>query len=44
MPPDTAQEVDHVAISDVTSIEESTLLQRILTSQPFWVTVALVIV
>ncbi len=44
MPPDTAQEVDHVAISDVTGIEERSLLQRVLTSQPFWVTVALIIV
>ena len=44
MPPDIAQEIDHVAISDVTDIEERTLAQRILTSQPFWVTVALIAV
>ena len=44
MPPDTTKEVDHAAISDVTGIEEHTLLKRIITSQPFWVTVTLIIV
>ena len=44
MPPDTAQDAGHAAISDVTGIEERTIVQRILTSQPFWVTVALIIV
>jgi len=44
MPPDTAQEAGHAAISDVTGIEESTLLQKVLRSQPFWVTIALLAV
>jgi len=44
MPPDTTQEAGHAAISDVTGIEESTLLQKVLRSQPFWVTIALLAV
>jgi ribose transport system permease protein len=36
-------ETSHAAISDVASIKEQTLLQRVLASQPFWVAVALVI-
>jgi ribose transport system permease protein len=31
----------HASISDVTGIEERTLAQKLFTSQPFWVTVAL---
>lgn len=41
MPPEAAQNMDHAAISDVTGIEERTVLQRVLRSQPFWVTVVL---
>ena len=44
MPPEAQQDANHAAISDVTGIEERTILQRVLTSQPFWVTVALVLV
>lgn len=44
MPPEAAETAGHAAISDVTGIEEKTLLQRVLSSQPFWVTVVLVIV
>jgi ribose transport system permease protein len=33
----------HAAISDVVGIKEQTLLKRALTSQPFWVTVALLV-
>ena len=43
MPPDTAREAGHAAISDVTGIEEKSLFKRLMTSQPFWVTVALVL-
>ena len=31
-----------VSISDVTGIEESTIFQRVIRSQPFWVTMALI--
>ena len=48
MPPDAAatssaaaEPKDHAAIGDVTGIEEKSLAQRILSSQPFWVTIAL---
>jgi ribose transport system permease protein len=41
MPLDTAG--GHAKISDVTGIAERTLRQKILTSQPFWVTVALLV-
>jgi ribose transport system permease protein len=34
---------DHVAISDVVGIKEQSLLQKMLSSQPFWVTVALLV-
>lgn len=37
------RKIDHAAISDVTGIEESTTLQKLLRSQPFWVTIALLI-
>jgi len=45
LPPDTAQpaQTGHAAIADVVKIKEQTLLQRVYTSQPFWVTVALLI-
>ena len=43
MQPETASptESGHAAIADVAKIKEQSLLQRILASQPFWVTVAL---
>jgi ribose transport system permease protein len=44
--PDTAtahSAADHAHISDVSDLRESTWLRGILTSQPFWVTVALLI-
>jgi ribose transport system permease protein len=44
MPPETTKRAGQVDISDVTGIEESTILQRILRSQPFWVTVALIMI
>ncbi len=48
MPPDTAldtiEDAGPVAIGDIAGLEEQTFLQKILTSQPFWVTVALVVV
>lgn len=44
MPPDMVKSTDHVAISDVTGIEERTIFQKLLTSQPFWVTVAMLFV
>ena len=34
-------ESDHAAISDVVGVKEQTLFKRAVTSQPFWVTVAL---
>jgi ribose transport system permease protein len=34
---------DHAHIADVADLRESTLLRAVLTSQPFWVTVALLI-
>lgn len=37
-----AQNIDHARISDVTEIEERTGLQKLVRSQPFWVTVALI--
>ena len=40
MPLDTA---GHAKISDVTGIAERTLRQKVLASQPFWVTVALLV-
>ncbi len=45
MPPDQAKaaEAGHAAITDVVGIKEQTLVQRVLASQPFWVTVALAI-
>jgi ribose transport system permease protein len=36
-----AIEPDHAAVSDVVSVKEQTLLKQIVSSQPFWVTVAL---
>lgn len=43
MKPETATpaESGHAALADVAKIKEQSLLQRILASQPFWVTVAL---
>ncbi|MFN4142138.1 ABC transporter permease [Aestuariivirga sp.] len=43
MQPDTASapQSGHAAISDVVKIKEQTLLQRVFSSQAFWVTVAL---
>jgi ribose transport system permease protein len=45
VPPDTATpaEAGHAAIADVAKIKEQTLLQRVFSSQPFWVTVALLL-
>lgn len=42
MPPD-APGTGSVKISDVTGIEERTLWQKVRTSQPFWVTVAMLL-
>jgi ribose transport system permease protein len=42
MPLDTAGP-DHARIADVTGISERSIRQKILASQPFWVTVALVV-
>ena len=43
MPPEKAKpaETDHAAISEVVGIKEQTVLQRVLASQAFWVSVAL---
>jgi ribose transport system permease protein len=46
MPPevlDAKQTADHARISDVTGISERTVLQQLVKSQPFWVTLALVV-
>lgn len=43
MPPEAQQSVNHAAISDVRDIEERTFLQRMITSQSFWVTVVLLL-
>lgn len=45
MQPDAAEtaEPGHAAISEVASISEQTWVQRVLSSQPFWVAVALAI-
>jgi ribose transport system permease protein len=45
VPPDKAPvaETSHAMIADVASIKEQTLLQRMLSSQAFWVTVALAV-
>jgi ribose transport system permease protein len=40
MPPEAA--VDHARISDITGLAERSLAKKVLSSQPFWVTVALV--
>jgi ribose transport system permease protein len=40
---EAAAETGHAAISDVVEIKEQTTLQHALTSQPFWVTIALVV-
>jgi ribose transport system permease protein len=42
-PESASAPVDHAAISEVSQIKEKTLLQSVLTGQPFWVTVALLI-
>jgi ribose transport system permease protein len=43
VPPDQEMTVEggHAAVSDVVGVKEQTLLKRAITSQPFWVTVAL---
>lgn len=41
--PETPAGSGHAAIADVAKIKEQTLLQRVLSSQPFWVTVALLL-
>jgi ribose transport system permease protein len=41
VPPETAQ-AGHAAIGDVVKIKEQTLWQKIVASQPFWVTIALI--
>ena len=38
-----ATETGHAAISDVVAIKEQTWLQRIYTSQPFWIAIALIV-
>ena len=47
MPPEddtrATDRTGHAAIGDMTSVEERGLVQKLLASQPFWVTVALVI-
>ncbi len=42
-PTESAAETGHAAISDVAENKEKTAAQRVLSSQPFWVTVALFI-
>ena len=43
MPPDVPAPSSSVAISDVTGIEESGFLQRIVGTQAFWVTIAAIV-
>ena len=45
MPPEIAEasEISHARISDVTGISERSWTRKILASQPFWVTVALLV-
>jgi ribose transport system permease protein len=46
MPPDVgaeAAETDHARVSDVTGSTERTLLQKLIASQAFWVTIAVLI-
>lgn len=43
MPPESTPAKDHAAISDISEIEERSFSQRVLTSQSFWVTIALLI-
>jgi ribose transport system permease protein len=45
MPPEatTARSAGHADISEVTGIAEKSLLQKVVASQPFWVTVALIV-
>ncbi len=38
-----AAETGHAAISDVVEIKEQTWLQRVFTSQPFWIAIALIV-
>ena len=44
MPPEAEKDAGHAEIGEVTGIEERTFFQRILSSQPFWVTVALIVI
>jgi len=41
--PETTSSAGHAAISDVVKIKEQTVFQRVVASQPFWVTVALLL-
>jgi ribose transport system permease protein len=41
--PVPAKETTHAALGEVTKIREQTLIQKIVASQPFWVTVALLV-
>jgi ribose transport system permease protein len=45
VPPDQEMTIEsgHAAVSDVVGVKEQTLFKRFVTSQPFWVTVALFI-
>jgi ribose transport system permease protein len=37
-----AAETGHAVISDMAQVKEQTFLQRVFTSQPFWITIALI--
>ena len=41
--PEKSKDTEHAAVSEVVGIKEQTLFQRLIASQPFWVSVALVI-
>jgi ribose transport system permease protein len=38
-----AAAADHAAIADVVGIKEQTIVQRVIASQPFWVTIAFIV-
>ncbi len=40
---DGKDKIDHARISDVTGTAERTVLQGLVKSQPFWVTIALIL-
>lgn len=44
MPPEEQAPQNHASIGDVSGIQERTLVQRLFTSQSFWVTMALLLV